>query len=188
MPSNQQRATPLSPLAATTFTHLRPAAASARRHQAASRLLRCASPLPVTAPRRCGQAHPWSLLREAGAQGRLPAAKTMQTESLRRAEASRLATPGLDPGGATREAGAAKGRPEGTPVFRRAMDAEHGSGAPDQEDLELRCVNPVARLRETVRVSAPPLSGLARKSRLAARPLIRPFGPPSPGREKGRAR
>ncbi len=52
-----------------------------------------------------------------GPQGRLPAAKTMKTESLSRAEASGRATRGLDPGGATREAGAAKGRPKGRPSF-----------------------------------------------------------------------
>jgi hypothetical protein len=59
------------------------------------------------------------LLSEAGPQGRLPAAKTMKTKSLSRAEGSRLATPGLDPEGATREAGAAKGRPKERPSFDR---------------------------------------------------------------------
>jgi len=79
----------------------------------------CFARFAVTAPRRCGEAHPWSLLSEAGPQGRLPAAKTMKTKSLSRAEGSRLATPGLDPEGATREAGAAKGRPKERPSFDR---------------------------------------------------------------------
>jgi hypothetical protein len=47
----------------------------------------------------------WSLLSEAGLEGRLLAAKTMKTKSLSRAQGSMFATPGLDPGGATREAG-----------------------------------------------------------------------------------
>ena len=51
----------------------------------------------VTAPLRCGQSHPWSLLREAGPQGRLPAAKTMKANSLSRAEASRLASETSNP-------------------------------------------------------------------------------------------
>ena len=59
----------------------------------------------MTAPLRCGEAHPWSLLGEAGLEGRLLAAKTMETTSLSRAEGSMFATRGLDPGGATREAG-----------------------------------------------------------------------------------
>ena len=69
----------------------------------------------------------------------------METKSLSRAQGSRLARER-----ATREAGAAKGASEGTPVFRRAMDAEHGSGTADQEDFELRCVNPVGRRGEGV--------------------------------------
>ena len=34
-----------------------------------------------------------------------------------------------------------------TPVDRRAMDAEHGSGAADEEDAELRGVNPIGGRR-----------------------------------------
>jgi hypothetical protein len=86
----------------------------------------------VTAPRRCGEAHPWSLLSEAGPQGRLPAAKTMKTKSLSRAEASRLASE------------------TSNPRSGRGLDAEHGSGTADQEDFELRCVNPVGRRGEGV--------------------------------------
>jgi hypothetical protein len=40
----------------------------------------------MTAPFRCGEAHPWSLLGEAGLEGRLLAAKTMETKSLSRAQ------------------------------------------------------------------------------------------------------
>jgi hypothetical protein len=43
----------------------------------------------------------------------------MKTKSLSRAQGSRLATPELDPEGATREAGAAKGRPKERPSFDR---------------------------------------------------------------------
>jgi hypothetical protein len=39
----------------------------------------------MTAPFRCGLLHPWSLLGEAGLEGRLLAAKTMETNSLSRA-------------------------------------------------------------------------------------------------------
>jgi hypothetical protein len=42
-------------------------------------------------------------------------------------------------------------------------------------------------VRERGRGEGAARNRLARKSRLAARPLIRPFGPPSPEREKGRA-
>ena len=72
-PTSKPLTLALSPQAATTFRHLRRSAAtSARRRQAASRLLRCASPLRVTAPRRCGDAYPWSLLSEAGPRAGFP--------------------------------------------------------------------------------------------------------------------
>jgi hypothetical protein len=41
-----------------------------------------------------------------------------------------FATPGLDPGGATRASGL-------------DIDAEHGSGTANPEGIELRCVNPL---------------------------------------------
>jgi len=58
------------------------------------------------------------LSSEAGREaGPLRSTKIMETESLSRAQGSMFATPGLDPGGATREAGATKGRPKGRPSF-----------------------------------------------------------------------
>jgi hypothetical protein len=73
------------------------------------------------------------LLSEAGPPGRLLAAKTMETKSLSRAQGSMFASEtsnlrsGLD------------------------IDAEHGSGTADPEDMEFgRRRDPFARLREKV--------------------------------------
>jgi hypothetical protein len=70
--------------------------------------------------------------------GRLVSPKTMETKSLSRAQGSRLART-RDP-----RSGLGQRASEGTPVFRGAVDAEHGSGTADQDDFELRCVNPPA--------------------------------------------
>jgi hypothetical protein len=59
----------------------------------------------VTAPFRCGGFASMVVAAQAGPQGRLCSAKTMEAKSLSRAQGSMFATPGLDPGGATREAG-----------------------------------------------------------------------------------
>ena len=145
---------PLSRARATIFTHLRPAATSARRRQAASRLLRCASPaspgrtlrvrLEVTAPSRWGEAHPWSLLREAGLEGRLLAAKTMETKSLSRAQGSMFASAASNP----------RSGPD--------IDPEHGSGTADPEDREFGRVNPIAQAGEGF--AARPLLPLSREN------------------------
>ncbi len=114
-----------------------PAARSARRRQAAPRLLRCAPPaspgrtlrvrLEVTAPFRCSAVHPWSLLSEAGPPGRLAAAKTMEAKSLSRAQRSRLA------------------RERATRASGLGLDGEPGSGTADLQDRGRGCVTPLGR-------------------------------------------
>jgi hypothetical protein len=89
------------------FTHFSTAAG----HIGPSRSSRyAAAPLrfarfAVTAPFRCGVFVSMVVAAQAGPQGRLRPATTMETTSLSRAEGSMFATPGFNPGGATREAG-----------------------------------------------------------------------------------
>ena len=56
----------------------------------------------------------------------------------------------VQPGARDPRSGRGQRASEGTPVFRRAIDAEHGSGTAGQDNLEMRCVNRIGARAERI--------------------------------------